>query len=45
MNFAVVWMAPLKDFAVLVVTNQGGPQAETGSDEAASALILRQVSK
>jgi len=45
MNYAVVWMAPLKDFAVLVVTNQGGPQAETGTDEAASALILRQISK
>jgi CubicO group peptidase (beta-lactamase class C family) len=45
MNFAVVWVAPLKDFAVLVVTNQGGPQAETGADEAASALILRQASK
>jgi CubicO group peptidase (beta-lactamase class C family) len=45
MNYAVVWLAPLKDFAVLVVTNQGGPQAETGTDEAASALILRQVSK
>lgn len=45
MNFAVVWMAPLKDFAVLVVTNQGGPQAETGADEAASALILRHNSK
>lgn len=23
MNFAVVWLAPLKDFAVLVTTNQG----------------------
>jgi CubicO group peptidase (beta-lactamase class C family) len=45
MNYAVVWMAPLKDFAVLVVTNQGGPQAETGADEAASALILRQIPK
>ena len=45
MNYAVVWMAPLKDFAVLVVTNQGGPQAEAGTDEAASALIVRQTSK
>ncbi len=45
MNYAVVWMAPLKDFAVLVVTNQGGPQAEAGTDEAASALIVRHVSR
>jgi len=41
MNFAVVWMAPLKDFAVLVVTNQGGPAAERACDKAAEALISR----
>ena len=45
MNYAVVWMAPLKDFAVLAVTNQGGPEAQAGADEAASALILHQTSK
>ena len=45
MNYAVVWMAPLKDFAVLVVTNQGGPEAQAGTDEAASALILHQAQK
>jgi len=39
-NFAVVWMAPAKDFAVLVVTNEGGEAAAKGSDEAASALIV-----
>jgi len=39
MNFAVVWMAPARDFAVLVVTNQGGAEAQQGTDEAASALI------
>jgi len=39
MNFAVVWMAPARDFAVLVTTNQGGPGAQQGTDEAASALI------
>jgi len=39
MNFAVVWMAPLRDFAVLVVTNQGGEAAAKACDEAASALI------
>lgn len=39
MNFAVVWVAPLKDFGVLIVTNQGGTDAETGTDEAAAELI------
>jgi hypothetical protein len=39
MNYAVVWMAPRRDFAVLVTTNQAGPDAEQGTDEAASALI------
>ena len=39
MNFAVVWVAPKRDFAVLVVSNQGGPAAAKGCDEAASALI------
>ncbi len=39
MNYAVVWMAPKRDFAVLVTTNQGGDDAQAGTDEAASALI------
>ncbi|MCS6859915.1 MAG: serine hydrolase [Abditibacteriales bacterium] len=39
MNFAVVWMAPQRDFAVLVVTNQGGDAAARACDEAAAALI------
>jgi CubicO group peptidase (beta-lactamase class C family) len=39
MNFAVVWMAPKKDFAVLVVSNQGGPAAAKACDDAAGALI------
>jgi CubicO group peptidase (beta-lactamase class C family) len=39
MNFAVVWMAPKRDFAVLVVTNQGGDTAVKACDEAAAALI------
>src|SRR5215472_3788454 len=40
-NFAIVWMAPLKDFAVLVMTNQADQQAETfkACDETAAALI------
>jgi CubicO group peptidase (beta-lactamase class C family) len=39
MNFAVAWLAPRRDFAVLVVTNQGGMTANKACDEAASALI------
>lgn len=39
MNLAVAWLAPLRDFAVLVVTNQGGPAAMKACDEAASSLI------
>jgi hypothetical protein len=39
MNYAVVWMAPKRDFAVLVTTNQGGEAAAQGTDEAAAALI------
>jgi CubicO group peptidase (beta-lactamase class C family) len=38
MNFAIVWMAPAKDFAVLVMTNQG--DTFEACDAAASALIL-----
>jgi ABC-type hemin transport system substrate-binding protein len=43
MNYAVVWMAPKRDFAVLVTTNQGGNDAVAGTDEAAAALIQLQV--
>jgi CubicO group peptidase (beta-lactamase class C family) len=39
MNHANVWIAPKRDFAVLVCVNQGGPTAFKASDEAASALI------
>jgi CubicO group peptidase (beta-lactamase class C family) len=39
MNFAVAWLAPRRDFAVLVVTNQGGDIAAKACDEVASALI------
>lgn len=44
-NYAVVWMAPLKDFAVVVMTNQGGEQAAKACDQAASALIARHLEK
>ncbi len=39
MNYAVAWLAPRRDFAVLVVTNQGGEPASKACDETASALI------
>jgi CubicO group peptidase (beta-lactamase class C family) len=41
MNYAVAWLALKRDFAVLVVTNQGGEAAGKACDEAASALIRR----
>lgn len=44
MNFAIVWMAPAKDFAVLVATNQAGGETFDACDAAASAMIMR-VSK
>ena len=39
MNYAVVWMAPKRDFAVLVATNQGPKPAAKACDEAAATLI------
>ncbi len=39
MNYAVVWVAPKRDFAFLAVTNQGGKEAVSGTDDAAAALI------
>ena len=39
MNMAVVWVAPRRDFAVLVVANQGGVGAAKACDRAASSLI------
>ena len=39
MNYAVVWMAPRRDAAVLVATNQGGDAARKACDETATALI------
>jgi CubicO group peptidase (beta-lactamase class C family) len=37
--YARVWVAPEEGFAVLVVTNEGGDDASTGTDKAAGALI------
>ncbi len=40
-NYAIVWMAPAKDFAVLVATNQG--DTFDACDAAASAMILHYI--
>ena len=37
--FATIWLAPARNFAILVATNQGDKQAERACDQAASALI------
>jgi len=39
MNFAVVWMAPKRNFAVLVVSNQGEGNVAEACDKAAWTLI------
>lgn len=39
LNFAVAWIAPRRDFAVLVCVNQGDAVAAKAADEAASELI------
>lgn len=39
MNFAVIWLAPARDFGVAVVCNQGGEAARLATDEVAGALI------
>ena len=39
MNYALVWMAPNKNFAVLICTNQGGSSAQKACDEATGKLI------
>ncbi|MBV9848767.1 MAG: serine hydrolase, partial [Armatimonadetes bacterium] len=44
-NYAVVWMAPLDDFAVLVATNQGGARAAQATDAAAATLIRHFLDK
>lgn len=41
MNYAVVWAAPLRGFAVLVATNQAGGETPKGCDEVAWTLIKK----
>src|SRR5262249_21838152 len=37
--YATIWLAPARNFAILVATNQGDRQAEQACDQTASALI------
>ena len=39
MNYANVWVAPLRGFAILVCANQGGDAAARATDQAVGALI------
>lgn len=39
MNFAVAWIAPARDVAVVVATNQAGGGAERAADEAVGRLL------
>jgi CubicO group peptidase (beta-lactamase class C family) len=39
MWYTVMWLAPERDFSVVVATNIAGPEAEKACDEAASAMI------
>jgi len=43
MNYAIAWLAPRRDFAVLVCCNQGDDAAAQACDAAASALIARHL--
>ncbi len=45
MNYAVSWIAPKRQFAVIVMTNQGGQEASTACDQVASGLITHFLSK
>ena len=39
MWYCVAWLAPERDFAVLVATNQGGDVAAQAADDATGALL------
>ncbi len=45
MWYLVMWLAPEKNFAVIVATNIAGPDAEKGCDAAASAMISKWLLK
>jgi CubicO group peptidase (beta-lactamase class C family) len=41
MNFCVMWLAPLRDFGVLAMTNQGNGGADQACDDVSALLIGR----
>lgn len=41
MNFAVMWLAPRRQFGVVVMSNCAGKEAEKGADLTASSLIQK----
>ena len=41
LNYASAWLAPGRDFAVLIVTNQGMPAGQKGCHEARAEIIKR----
>jgi CubicO group peptidase (beta-lactamase class C family) len=43
MNFAVMWVAPERDFAVVAATNVAGKDAEQSCDDACALLIQRHL--
>jgi len=45
MNFAVVWLAPKADFAVVAATNTGAEAARKACDDVAAAMVRRFVLK
>ncbi len=45
MWYVVMWLAPEKDFSVIVGTNIAGPDAEKACDEVASAMIQHWLTK
>jgi CubicO group peptidase (beta-lactamase class C family) len=43
MNYAVMWVAPERDFAVVAASNAGGKEAEQSCDDACALLIQRHL--
>jgi CubicO group peptidase (beta-lactamase class C family) len=44
MWYVVMWLAPERDFSVVVGTNVAGPEAEKGCDDVAAAMIRKWLS-
>ena len=41
MNFSVMWLAPLRNFAVVAAANQGGNEAAKACDDVSGAVVTR----